>query len=334
MRFFIKVHCPIFDPVQMGEIDQLLKEFSGLELSGLLVQAFQFGIWALLILLLSWLARKGINSTIHDNAMRYRARKVVRLASFSLIVLLAVISFTGKIQYFSVAIGLLSAGIVFALQEVILSLAGWISIFSSNIYKPGDRIEVKKVKGDVIDISLTKTTLMEIGEWVSSDNYSGRIVQISNAIVFKEVVHNYSTDFPFVWDEINLPIRYGSDIDLTNRIVSDIARESLTEYADFAKKHWKHIVNKYLIEDANIEPTLSLKLTDNWIEFNLRYVVDYKKRRITKNKLYTKIYEAINNTKGKVTFASATIELTGLHDLNVDVKAKDDQSGSKVPKKK
>ena len=75
------------------------------------------------------------------------------------------------------------------------------------------------VKGDVIDIGITKTTLMEIGNWVSGDNYSGRIVQISNSFIFKGSVHNYSTDFPFVWDEINLPIRYGSDIVLAKEII-------------------------------------------------------------------------------------------------------------------
>ena len=82
--------------------------------------------------------------------------------------------------------------------------AGSVYIFIVRVYDPGDRIEINGIKGDVIDIDSIYTTMMEIGQWVSSDNYSGRIVKLSNAFVFKGPVYNYSQDFPFVWDEIDL----------------------------------------------------------------------------------------------------------------------------------
>lgn len=63
----------------------------------------------------------------------------------------------------------------------------------------------------MIDISILCTTLMEVGEWVSADLYTGRIVRIANSSVFKEPVFNYSGDFPFLWDEITVPVKYGSD---------------------------------------------------------------------------------------------------------------------------
>ena len=120
----------------------------------------------------------------------------------------------------------------------------FIAIFGSNMYKPGDRIEINQVKGDVIDIGLTKTTLMEIGGWVSSDNYSGRIVQISNAFVFKGPVNNYSTDFPFVWDEISIPIHYDSNTQVANQIIAEVAETHLVDYAQYAKSHWKQMTKK------------------------------------------------------------------------------------------
>ena len=306
----------------MNEIEKIVQEFKNLESSELLIQIAQFVIWALFIIFLTWLVRKAIIKTVEDNAIRYRAKKIARFVSYALIFLLAIITFTGKVQYFTITIGLISAGLAFALQEVILSVAGWIAIFSSNIYKTGDRIEINNVKGDVIDISITKTTLMEIGEWVDSDNYSGRIVQVSNAYIFKGAVYNYSTNFPFVWDEINLPIRYGSDIHLANELILNTAKVTLANYATFAKEHWKEMVKNYLIENAQVEPTLTLKLTDNWIEFNLRYVVDYKKRRITKDKLFKDIYSAIKKTNKKVTLASTTFEIVGIPDVSVDLKKK------------
>ncbi|WP_372793095.1 mechanosensitive ion channel family protein [Lutibacter sp.] len=302
----------------MSELEKFMQNFKNWESSQLLFEFAQFISWTALIFFLSWLIRKSISRSFKDNTIRYRLKKIVRFVSYIFVLLLLIVTFTSELQYFTVSIGLISAGIAFALQEVILSVAGWFAIFGSNIYKPGDRIEINGIKGDVIDIGVTRTTLMEIGEWVKSDNYSGRIVQISNAFVFKGAVHNYSADFPFVWDEIDIPIKYGSDITLANQIIVDVAKRSLLNYTNFAKDHWKVMVSKYLIENANIDATVTFKLTDNWIEFNLRYVVDFKKRRITKNELFKDILREINKTSGKVTFASATFEIVGMPNLTIN----------------
>jgi hypothetical protein len=80
------------------------------------------------------------------------------------------------------------------------------------------------------------------------------------------------------------------------------------------------MVQKYLIENAIVEPTIGIKLTDNWIEFNLRYVVAYQKRRTTRTELFVKILEAIGKTGGKVSLASATFEVVDLPDMNVSIK--------------
>jgi len=159
--------------------------------------------------------------------------------------------------------------------------------------------------------------MMEIGEWVKSDNYSGRIVKISNAFVFRGPVYNYSQNFPFVWDEITIPIRYQSDIELAKTIVIETATAYLSEYANQAKEEWKHVVNKYYIENAEINPTLAINLTDNWVELNLRFIVDYKKRRATKSLLNEEIKKRVSSTAGKVEFASATFEIVNIPVLDV-----------------
>lgn len=216
------------------------------------------------------------------------------------------------------AIGLLTAGITITLQEIILSIAGSFYIFFVRVYKPGDRIQINGIKGDVIDIDSIYTTMMEIGEWVSSDNYSGRIVKLSNAFVFKGPVYNYSQDFPFVWDEFNLPIRYGSDIELAKSIVVSVAQEVLSDYVKESIIDWKVVVEKYYIEDAIVDPTLAITMTDNWIQFNLRFIVDYKKRRFTKSILSEEIGKRILATNGKVQLASATFEIVSIPIINMN----------------
>jgi small-conductance mechanosensitive channel len=264
------------------------------------------------------LIRKFLKRKLPDNTIRYKSQKAIEIVGYGLIFFLSISYFTGNIKDFTLAIGLLTAGITITLQELILSVAGSFYRFFVKVYKPGDRIEINGIKGDVIDIDSIYTTMMEIGEWVSSDNYSGRIVKLSNSFVFKGAIYNYSQDFPFVWDEFNLPIRYGSDVDLAKSIVVQIAGEVLSEYVSQSLSKWKEVVNKYYIEDAQVEPTLAITMTDNWIQFNLRYIVDYKRRRHTKHLLNQNIGKAILATNGKVSMASATFEIVKIPNINIE----------------
>ena len=275
-------------------------------------------VWvALVFFIIAWI-RRWMKKNLHDNTIKYKVQKAIQIIGYLFIILITISYFTGSIQDFGLAVGLLTAGITITLQELILSIAGSFYIFFVRVYKPGDRIELNGIKGDVIDIDSMYTTMMEIGEWVSSDNYSGRIVKLSNAFVFKGPVYNYSLDFPFVWDEFNMPIRYESDIELAKEIIISAAQEILSEYVKNCIAGWKDVVNKYYIEDAQVEPTLAITMSDNWIQFNLRYIVDYKKRRATKHLLFEEIGKRIRETNGKVTWASATFEIVKIPTLNIN----------------
>lgn len=280
-------------------------------------------VWIVLIfILIAWL-RRLLKKNIPDNQIKYKTQKGIEVIGYILVVLITITYFTGSIKDFGLAIGLLTAGITITLQEIILSIAGSFYIFFVKVYKPGDRIEINGIKGDVIDIDSIYTTMMEIGEWVSSDNYSGRIVKLSNAFVFKGPVYNYSQNFPFLWDEFNLPIRYGSDIELAKSIIISVAQENLSEYVKNSLSDWKDVVDKYYIEDAQVDPTLAITMTDNWVQFNLRYIVDYKKRRYTKHILNEEIGKKILETNGKVTLASATFEIVKIPTVNLNEEKSD-----------
>jgi small-conductance mechanosensitive channel len=269
------------------------------------------------ILLVIQLIRRYLKKRILNTVIRYKAQKGIEVLGYILLVFLAITYFSGAIKDFTIIIGLFTAGLAFTLQELILSIAGSMYIFLVKVYKPGDRIEINGIKGDVIDVDSIYTTMMEIGQWVESDNYSGRIVKLSNAFVFKGPIYNYSQDFPFIWDQFNLPIRYGSDMDLAKSIVITIASETLSDDTRASKAEWEAVVKKYYIEDAEVEPTLAIRLTDNWVEYNLRYIVDYKKRRMTRHILHDKICKAFEQTNGKVVLASTTLELIKIPELKV-----------------
>lgn len=288
----------------------------------LLSNVIEYFIWITIVMIGMALLRRLLRKNISNTEVRYKSQKGIEFLGYFILVFFTLFYFGGTLKDAALIIGLLTAGITITLQELILSIAGSFYIFVVKVYKPGDRIEINGIKGDVIDIDSIYTTMMEIGEWVSSDNYSGRIVKLSNAFVFKGPVYNYSQDFAFVWDEFDLPIKYGSDIDLAKSIVIDIAKETLSSYVSASISEWETVVNKYYIEDAMVEPTLAITMTDNWIQFNLRYIVDYKKRRHTKHLLNEQIGKRILATNGKVVLASTTIEIVRIPKVDIQNKEK------------
>lgn len=261
--------------------------------------------------------QQSVGQYVKDNATRYRARKGITFLVYIAGGLLVVTVFSSKLAGLTMAFGVAGAGIAFALQEVIASVAGWVAISFGNFYSTGDRVQLGGIKGDVIDIGVLRTTVMEVGQWVKGDLYNGRIVRIANSYVFKEPVFNYSADFPFLWDEITLPVRYGSDWKLARQMLIGIGDEICKDFALESRSAWEDAVNKYRLEAANVEPMVTLVANDNWLEFTLRYIVDYRKRRSTKNDLFTRILEEVDKSGDRIRLASATFELVNIPKLDV-----------------
>lgn len=275
---------------------------------------------ALIIISISKLIQRNISKVVKDNSSKYRVRKFINFFGFILIILAASIIYSDKLGGLTVAFGVAGAGIAFALQEIIVSIAGWIAITFGRYFKVGDRILLGGVKGDVIDISVMRTTLMECGEWINGDLYNGRVVRLSNSFLFKDPVYNYSGDFPFLWDEIVVPIKHGSDVNEVKAIFTEIADSIVGEYSKNANSAWIELVNKYMVENAQIKPLITLTFNENWINFTIRYVVDYKSRRGTKDQLFSKILEASKNTPDKIKIAYSTLEISqnAAFDLNIN----------------
>ena len=185
---------------------------------------------------------------------------------YLLIFLVIIVTFCNSFQGLYTTIGLAGAGITFALREVIVSFAGCFAILFGDFFKVGDRVLLSGIKGDVVDLGILRTTLMEIGDWVEGDQYNGRIVRVANSFIFTSPVYNYSADFPFVWDEIKLPIHFGSDVTLVRQI--------LFEVADIIKSLWY--------------------FDESYITFSLRYIVDIRERRITKDQLFTRLLQEMD----------------------------------------
>ncbi|WP_255146921.1 mechanosensitive ion channel [Synechococcus sp. ATX 2A4] len=167
-----------------------------------------------------------------------------------------------------------------------------------------------------------RTTMMELGERVSSDLYSGRVVRVANGFVFKAQVFNDSGEFPSLWDEIVVPVRYGQDHHhrLARRLLEGVVRDTFSEQHKLESlRAWAQLVHRFLVEKASLEPNVSLIVTDNWLQFTMRCAADFKQRCATKDELFTRILDAFAANDGRVSIASTTILLLDAPALQVQL---------------
>jgi small-conductance mechanosensitive channel len=264
----------------------------------------------IVIIFISQIIKRFIPKHIEDTGSRYRARKFVNVLGYASALVVILVVFSRQLSALNVVLGVAGAGVAFAFQEVIASFAGYLVLHSSNFFKVGDRVLLGGIKGDVIDIGLLRTSLMETGDWINGDRYNGRITKVANSFIFKAPVHNYSGDFPFLWDEIQIPIKTHGDFEYAQDTFLSILNDVQGEFGQSAKEYWHKMTEQYMVEDAKVDPFVLMKFDENWITFTLRYVVDYKRRGATKDAIYKRVLTAINNSEGKLEVASAAFEIT------------------------
>jgi small-conductance mechanosensitive channel len=238
---------------------------------------------------------------------RYRVRKFVIFSGYIAILLFVSILFEDRLGRLSFALGVAGAGVAVALQDVLSSIAGAFSIGFSKLYTVGDRVQIGDTRGDVIDISLLRTTLMEVGSWVGRDLYSGRIVRIPNSAVLKGSVFNYSQGFRFIWDQIKVVLTITSDPALARAMLLRVAKEVIGEYLVEAQNSWNAVSEDYRTENPPLEPVVILAVNAASLEFILNYVVDYTKRTTMQDRLFTKIVDEIAMSNGQLAWASSGV---------------------------
>jgi small-conductance mechanosensitive channel len=259
-----------------------------------------------------------LKTRVKDAYHMHTLRMLVRNTVFTVGSVVVLSIWLGFGSSFTVAMGIFGAGIAFASQEVIGSFAGYLNIVTGNLFRIGDRIRIGNVVGDVLDISMLRTTVMEIGEWVKADQYTGRVVTIANRVVFSDPVFNYTQHWHYLWDEITIPITYDSDWRRAGEIMLEHGQEYSSDFQADAQAELGEMVKTYLVHETPVEPMLYIVMTDNWIEMTLRYVVEARKRREVKGQLHHELLRHFE-AEPTITVASATFEIVGFPPLKSDI---------------
>jgi small-conductance mechanosensitive channel len=231
------------------------------------------------VYILVLLIERIINKKVDNLKRRHTARK----ATLYIGTLIAAVAITAlwvqNLRTFSVVISVIGAGMVVALGDLFLSIAGWFLILIRRPYEAGDRVQIGDVKGDVIDIRLFQTSLLEIGNWVREDQSTGRVVHISNSALFRNPVFNFTRGFEFLWDEIKLVVTFESNWRKAEEIMLRHARMESEAVGEEVSKLIKKMAERYFIFYEKLTPIVYIKVVDNGVELSLRYLTEVKKRR-------------------------------------------------------
>ena len=174
------------------------------------------------------------------------------------------------------AFGLVTAGLAFARQRVVTAIAGYFVLLRGRTFNAGDRIKMGGVRGDVINLTLISTTIIEMGQlpgeqadspsmWVHSRQYTGRIVSVTNDKIFGEPVYNYAREFPFVWDEMQIRISFKDDRKRAEQILLDAAQKHTVQIGEMSEEQLKRMESQYLMRRSeSIRASTGALRTSGW----------------------------------------------------------------------
>jgi len=259
-------------------------------------------LYSLIIVTVVWLLRKFIQRFIQRSSepllRKYRLNKIVTYLSYLLILLLLIRIWISESGSMATYFGILSAGLALALKDPIVNIAGW---FYLTFWRPidvGQRIEINGSKGDVIHIGFFNFTVNEIGNWVESDQSTGRIIQIPNAKIFTEQQAIYTKGFEYIWNEIPVLITFDSDWKKCKNLLTEIVNESCDKTTKEAQKKLKEATKDYVIYYNKLTPIVYTDVKDSGVLLTIRYLCSPYNRRGSQQLIWERIlnlFEANND---------------------------------------
>ena len=196
------------------------------------------------------------------------------------------------IQSLATYLGLVSAGLAIALQDLIVNLAGWGFIMWRRPFSVGDRIEVGGQAGDVIDVRLFSFSLLEIGGRIDAEQSTGRVIHIPNGIVFREAQANFSQGLPYIWNEIPVLVTFESDWEKAKAILTRVVNQYAPQVGDEAKAYGRKPGKRFVISYGNVTPTVYTKAASSGVLLTLRYLIPPRQQRNSEEKIWEAILRA------------------------------------------
>jgi small-conductance mechanosensitive channel len=217
-------------------------------------------------------------------AVRYvedvnRRRQILKVRNVTIVILVIIVllfNFTSELGALATVVGFAAAGIAVALQDVIMSIAGYFRLSGRFGIKHGDRVELQGVRGEVVELGMTKLTLLELGGDAIQSGPTGRLVMIPNSSVFRDKFLNHPGHSLIIWRELRFTVSPDCDFRLVEKQLLEVVEAVFARYRDSARSQLQEMERNLNIRVDSSRPQSRVRLQPDGLQINLRFPVDVR----------------------------------------------------------
>ena len=253
------------------------------------------------ILLLTILAGWGLQVTLdrmwRDRRQKQTLRTILNLGTQLIGLLLVLLAIFGIPKQTPTILGLATAGLTVVFQDFILAFCGWFVLMGPNGIRVGDWAEIDGVGGEVVEIGLFRTWLLETGNWTANGHPTGRRVSFLNGFAIRGKYFNFSTSGQWMWDEIKVSIPPGVDAyPLIEQILEATIKATETD-AKMAEEEWKRVTHEEGSPHFSATPSVDMRPAGAGVDIVVRYVTRAGVRLETRNRLFGMVVELMRGSR-------------------------------------
>ena len=229
-----------------------------------------------------------------DRKRLHQLRTVAKLGVQLAGVLLVLLILFGKPTQMTTIIGLATAGLTVALKDFIVAFFGWFVLLGRQGIHIGDWVEIEGVGGEVIEIGLLKTVLLEVGNWTTTGHPTGRRVAFVNSFAIEGHFFNFTTAGQWLWDQLQVTLPSGGDPYRTAEQIAEVVARETEGDTSQAEEDWKRATSQYGAGEFSAKPAVELRPTGAGLDVIVRYVTRAPRRSQVKSKLFQLIVNLLH----------------------------------------
>jgi small-conductance mechanosensitive channel len=242
-----------------------------------------------LAILAGWLLQLALEKVIHDPRQKQTLKTVVNLGTQVVGLSLILLAIFGVPQQISTILGLTTAGLTLVFQDFILAFCGWFVLMGPHGIKVRDWVEIDGVGGEVVQIGLFRTWLLEAGNWTAHGHPTGRRISFLNGYAIRGRYFNFSTVGQWMWDEIKVSVPPGMEIDSLIKRICEATVKSTEADAKMAEEEWKRVTSEEGSPYFSAMPSVNLLPAGAGVDIVIRYITRAGVRVETRNHLFAMI---------------------------------------------
>ncbi len=308
------LHSLAADRKELASLDERIQDFQQLSVTysqwislvsiherAILHRIIKTGLWIVLMVLVVFLFDRLIDRLftrfVSDRRQMHTLRAVVRFATQAVAVLVIVFLIFGPPSQMSTILGLAGAGLTVALKDFVVSFFGWFVLMGRNGIRVGDWVEINGVGGEVIEIGLLRTVLLEAGNWTETGHPTGRQIAFLNSFAVEGNYFNFSTTGQWLWDQLQVFIPSGEDLYPTMEKIQAVVEKETADDTKLAEQEWERVTRRYGMKSFPAQPAINMRQSSQGVEVVVRYITRASERYDVRARLNRAVVKVLHETK-------------------------------------